>query len=120
LAADERGTVTAEFAVALPAVLTVLALCVGAVNVVAQQVQLSSLASSGARMLARGDDSATMRALIGAAAPGTAVNESADGAFTCVRLEREASFGPVALGALVLNARGCALGERPLPDDLAE
>ena len=106
---------TAEFAVALPGVLMVLALCIGAVNVVAQQVQLASLASSGARMLARGDDSATMRAALAAAAPGTTIGESPDGDFACVRLERQAHFGPVGLGTLVLNARGCALGEQQLP-----
>jgi Flp pilus assembly protein TadG len=108
--------VTAEFAVALPAVLAVLAMGIGAVNVVAQQAQLASLASSGARMLARGDDSATMRSRIGTAAPGVTVAESADGDFTCVRLERQAHFGPVGLGTLVLNARGCALGEQRLPE----
>jgi len=107
--------VTAEFAVVLPGVLLVLALCVGAVNVVAQQVQLASLASSGARMLARGDDSATMRARIAAAAPGTTVDETPDGDFACVALERRARFGPIGLGTLVLGARGCALGAQEVP-----
>jgi len=107
--------VTAEFAVVLPAVVLMLALCIGAVNVVAQQVQLASLASSGARMLARGDDSATMRARVGAAAPGTRVTESPDGDFACVAVERQARFGPVGLGTLTLSARGCALGAQAVP-----
>ena len=106
---------TAEFAVVLPAVLLVLGLCVGAVNVVAQQVQLASLASSAARMLARGDDSATMRARIAAAAPGAQAAETPDGDFVCVGLERQARFGPVGLGTLTLNARGCALPAQPIP-----
>ncbi|MFC4243387.1 TadE family type IV pilus minor pilin [Gryllotalpicola reticulitermitis] len=111
---------TAEFAVVLPAVVFVLALCVGAVNVVAQQVQLTSLASSAARMLARGDDSATMHARVVGAAAGTVVTDAPDGDFVCVSLARPARFGPVDLGTLVLNARACALGAQPLPGGAPE
>ncbi|HEY0248387.1 MAG TPA: TadE family type IV pilus minor pilin [Gryllotalpicola sp.] len=111
----ERGTVTAEFAVVLPGVLLVLALCLGAVNVVAQQLTLGSLAASGARMLARGDDPAAMQARLVAAAPGVTVARSSDGGFVCVALERHARFGPLGAGALELSAHGCALAADPLP-----
>lgn len=113
----ERGTVTAEFAVVLPGVMLVLALCLGAVGVVAQQVTLGSLASSGARMVARGDDPATMRARVTQAAPGTTIAQSNSGAFVCVSLDRRAHFGPLGLGALVLSARGCALAADAVPAD---
>ncbi|WP_155865018.1 TadE family type IV pilus minor pilin [Gryllotalpicola ginsengisoli] len=101
---------TAEFAVVLPGVLMVLALCLGAVQVVAQQVALASAASSGARMLARGDDPGTMRSRVAAAASGASIAQSTDGAFVCVALTQQAHFGPVGLGRLELHARGCALG----------
>lgn len=100
---------TAEFAVALPSVVLVLALCLGAVNVIGQQIALGSLASSGARMLARGDDPAAVRARVASAAPGVSLSQTSDGAFVCVALARNARFGPVGLGALDLSARGCAL-----------
>jgi len=110
--------VTAEFAVVLPGVLLVLALCLSAVNVIGQQIALGSLASSGARMLARGDDPGTVRARVASAAPGTSLAQSSDGAFVCIALERVARFGPVGLGALVLSARACALGGDELPMDV--
>jgi hypothetical protein len=102
--------VTAEFAVVLPAVMLVLVLCLGAVSVIGQQLALGSLASSGARMLARGDDPAAVRAQLAAAAPGTVLTRSSEGSFVCVALNRHARFGPVGLGELALSARGCALG----------
>ena len=106
---------TAEFAVALPGVLVTLALCLSALGVIGQQVALGSLASSGARMLARGDDPGLVRARVASAAPGVSLAQSSDGAFVCVALERPARFGPLGLGALTLSARGCALGADEAP-----
>ncbi|GAA4166080.1 hypothetical protein GCM10022286_30140 [Gryllotalpicola daejeonensis] len=111
----ERGTVTAEFAVVLPSVMLVLALCLGAVNVIGQQVALGSLAASGARMLARGDDPGAVRAQVVSAAPGAALAQSTDGAFVCVALTRPARFGPVGLGSFAPSARDCALASTPGP-----
>lgn len=113
----ERGTVTAEFAVVLPGVLLVLALCLGAVNVIGQQIALGSLAASGARMLARGDDVGAVRARVASAAPGARLTQSSDGSFVCVTLERAARFGPVGLGALALSAHDCALAGDAGPVD---
>jgi hypothetical protein len=50
--------VTAEFAVALPAVLLVLLLAIGAVMLSAQRLSLSSAAAQMARHEARGDAAA--------------------------------------------------------------
>jgi hypothetical protein len=68
-------------------------------------------------MLARGDDPALVRASIAAAAPGARLAQSSDGAFVCVALERRARFGALALGALTLTARGCALAADEVPPD---
>lgn len=108
---------TAEFAVVLPGVVLVLALCLGAVNVIGQQVALGSLASSGVRMLARGDDPGAVRSRVAAAAPGASLAQSADGAFVCIALERQARFGPVGLGTVTLSARDCALAADAVPAD---
>lgn len=113
----ERGTVTAEFAVVLTGVLTVLALCVSAIVVIGQQVALTSLASSGARMLARGEDEGAVRAAVSAAQPGTSFARSSDGSFVCLRLERAARLGPSSIGAIALSARACALGADVVPGD---
>lgn len=51
----ETGAVTAEFAVALPAVVGVLALCLGAVGAVSAHTILTSLAVDSARVWARGE-----------------------------------------------------------------
>lgn len=106
---------TAEFAVALTGVMLVLALCLGAMGIAAQQIALESLASSGARMLARGDDLATVRTAVAAGAPGATLSQSASGEFVCVALERGARLGSLGVGDLVLSARGCALAADPLP-----
>ncbi|WP_432508148.1 TadE family type IV pilus minor pilin [Kineococcus esterisolvens] len=65
----EGGSVVAEFAVALPAVLLVLALVLGAARVVIAQVGCVDAARSGARAAARGEDAAVVRAAAAAAAP---------------------------------------------------
>lgn len=55
-----RGAVTAEFAVALPAVLVLLAMLLAGAAAGVTQLRLEEGARAGARALARGDDSATV------------------------------------------------------------
>lgn len=64
---DDRGAATAELAVALPALVIVLAVCVGAVSASARTVALQDRAADAARLVARGDDPA--RALAGERSP---------------------------------------------------
>lgn len=54
-AGDDRGSVAAEFAMVLPAVVVMLALCVGAVSAGAQHVRLQDAAADAARLVARGE-----------------------------------------------------------------
>ena len=51
----DAGTVTAELAVALPAVLLVLAACLGALHVGVEQARLDAAAAVASRSAARGD-----------------------------------------------------------------
>jgi len=85
----DRGSVTAELAVALPAVGLVLASCVWGLGLAAEQVRLQDRAGLAARAAARGDPSAD-----GAL--------SRDGDLVCATLAE--TFGGVALAA-----RSCAL-----------
>lgn len=55
LCADERGTVTAEFAIVLPAILVVLGLTIGGIFIAAHRITLASLAAQVSRLEARGD-----------------------------------------------------------------
>jgi Flp pilus assembly protein TadG len=64
--------VTAEFAVALPAFMVVLAVAIAAVVAVTAQLRCVDAASVAARMAARGDDTAAIRASALATAPRSA------------------------------------------------
>ena len=103
-ASGERGSVTAEFAAVIPAVILVLLLCLGGVQVGGQQVRLADAAAQAARSLARGDglDQATSlaRQLVGDAV----VSVDQRGSAVCARLS-----APGALG-ITVTAGSCALG----------
>jgi hypothetical protein len=72
--------VTAETAVVLPVLLFVLAGAVAAVTVLGAQLRCVDAAREGARAAARGEDVATVRALVLRAAPdGVAVSVTRDG-----------------------------------------
>ena len=106
---SQRGSITAEFAAALPAVLVVLACCLGAVQVVGQQVRLTDAAADVARLLARADGAAAASGLLAAVGPGTALTQERQGDFVCVRLSAPSAFAPFAAAGLTLGARSCAL-----------
>ncbi len=65
----ERGSATAEIAVALPALVLVLGLALAAVDLGIDQVRCVDAARVAARLVARGDDVAAARARAAAAAP---------------------------------------------------
>jgi hypothetical protein len=105
----ERGSITAEFAAALPAVLVVLACCLGAVQVVGQQVRLTDAAADVARLVARGNGAGPAAGLLAAAGPGTTLAQDRQGEFLCARLSAPSAFAPFAAAGLTLTARSCAL-----------
>jgi hypothetical protein len=105
----ERGSVTAEFAAALPAVLVVLACCLGGVQVVGQQVRMSDAAADVARLLARGDGAGPAAGLLASVGPGTVLAQERHGEFVCARLSAPSAFAPFAAAGLSLGARSCAL-----------
>lgn len=99
---DDRGAVTAEFAIALPAVIVVLALGIGALGSAAAAVRLQHVVTEAARLLGRGDGDGLAAV---SAAGATAAVEHRDG-LVCV-----AASAP-AVGALPLPpvfAQACAL-----------
>jgi Flp pilus assembly protein TadG len=101
----ERGAVSAELAVALPAVVVVVMLGVGALGAGARQVRLQDAAADAARLIARGEGVDRAAAVV-ALAGGTATIDDS-GELVCVRASAPA---PLALPLPPLTARSCALG----------
>ena len=95
----DAGMVTAETAVVLPVLLLVLAAAVAAMTVVGAQLRCVDAAREGARAAARGEDVASVRALVLRAAPdGMAVSVARDGEDVRVRVSgRVPALGPVPL-----------------------
>jgi Flp pilus assembly protein TadG len=102
----DGGSVTAEFAVVLPAVLAVVALAVGAVSASSQSVRLADAAAVAARQTARGD-AASVPGTLAVLAPGAVSRSSVDGTVVCLSLARPVSLGPLS-GVVTLRARSCA------------
>lgn len=101
----DRGSVTAEFAVVVPAVILLLALCLSAMQVATLQIRLQDAASLAARSVARGGGSP-------ASALGLVRGASADidrrGDLVCVRLAVDARvFGGIIPGVR-LTAMSCS------------
>lgn len=80
----DRGAVTAEFAVALPAVVAVIALCVGALGVTGRQVRLEQAVAQAARLAARGEAGSGVREVIARIASTDDVAVRTDGDLVCV------------------------------------
>ncbi|CAN5553461.1 hypothetical protein BH10ACT7_BH10ACT7_06450 [soil metagenome] len=104
IGADDRGSVTAEFAVALPAVVLVLAACVGGLQVAGHQVRLQDAAAVAARSIARGGGVGVAQARASRMVPGVSVTHRADGDLVCASLSLAVPPG------LTLRASSCALG----------
>jgi len=103
---DDRGSATAELAVALPAVAIVLAVCVWGVHLAAVQVRLQDAAGFAARSAARADDLAESSAIM----PQAELTISRDGELVCATASVEART-PVSGVTVALTAVSCAIAE---------
>jgi Flp pilus assembly protein TadG len=102
-ASDDRGSVVAEFAVALPAVAVVLVLGVGALSAASGQVRLQDAAADAARLRARGESAERAHAAVAAAVGGASVDIAPRGDLVCVTASATSMLG------LRISATGCAL-----------
>lgn len=103
---DERGSVAAEFAVVVPAVVLVVLLTVTTLAAAGRQVRLEQAAAQGARLAARGESDDRVRAVTAALIDAASVSIRSDGEFACV--DATASPG-VPLPLPPLRATGCAV-----------
>ena len=104
---DERGSAAAEFAVALPAVALVLALCLAGLALTGQQVRLQDAAALAARALGRGD---SPYLVVQRLAPGARLTATVEGDLVCVTLAAAAESTVAGALGLTVQATGCALG----------
>lgn len=97
---------TAEVAVALPAVVLVLAACLGALGLAATHLRAHDAAADAARLLGRGETVGVAQQHVSRTAPGSrlAVSRPADLVCATVRVEQRVLLIPVEL-----TASSCAL-----------
>lgn len=100
---DERGSVTAEFAIVLPAVLVVLGLVIGGVALSAHRITLVSSAADAARLEARGESAEARLTELGA---GVQIERRTEQGLHCVELA-SAPLGGI-LAAITIRVHSCA------------
>lgn len=97
---------TAEFAVALPAIALVLAASLASVVLVGQQVRLTDAAADAARALGRGESAAEAGAIADRVSGGASLGVTEDGLFVCATL---VAPGRGLLAPIELRAESCAV-----------
>jgi len=103
----ERGSVAAELALALPAVILVILLGAGALGAASRQVALQDAAADAARLLGRGEGESAARRIVTAAVPGAQMSGSSSGDLVCVSAQTDFVVGGVV--RVGLQASSCAL-----------
>jgi len=103
---DERGSVTAEFAVVAPAVVLVVVLTATVLLASGRQVRLEQAAGQAARLAARGEAEGRVRDVVGTLVDGSRTTIVVDGDFVCVEVSVAHAL-PVPIAPL--RARSCAL-----------
>jgi Flp pilus assembly protein TadG len=109
-ARDDSGSAVAEFAIALPAVLLVLAAVLGGVQLGVLQLRLQDAATDAARALGRGDPESGVASRIAQQAPTARWSSSRSAGFVCAHLTAGVA-PPVGLVGVAASATSCALEE---------
>lgn len=100
---DERGAVTAEFAIALPVVLVVLGLVIGGVALSAHRIALVSVAADAVRLEARGEAATESLKQLGA---GVQITRRTEAGLHCIDLASRPVGG--LLSVITVRAHACA------------
>lgn len=104
----DRGSVTAEFAVVVPAVVLVVALTAGTLSAAGHRVRLEQAAAQAARLVARGEGDDRAAAVVAAIAGRAEASVRRDGDLVCVEVTAAPSL-PLPLPPL--RAQSCALSD---------
>lgn len=104
--ADDRGSATVEFAVALPGVVVLLLIFLAGWSASAAKVRLADAAGLAARAAARGEPESTAR---GAMPAGVTISVQRDGDLVRVTVRQRVGLGP--LPSITLREEAVALVE---------
>lgn len=104
---DDRGSLAAELAIALPAALIAIALGIGALSAAATQVSLQDAAADSARLLGRGESPARAAAAVRDAVAGASSTSRTSDDLVCVTASLDMRIGR--LMSVPLRASSCAL-----------
>ncbi len=104
----ERGSVTAELALALPSVALVLAVTLGGFSLQVERMKLVDLSASGARALARGEDQAAIEAMLKASRPDALIKIEHEENQVCITVSFMARLPGLGAELLEVSERQCA------------
>jgi len=104
----DRGSVTAELALALPSVALVIAVTLGAFTLQIERMKLVDLAAAGSRALARGEPQVDVEALIKAARPDAVSFIQNDEDQVCLSVSFLARIPGLGSELLEVSERQCA------------
>jgi hypothetical protein len=104
----DRGSVVAEFAVVMPAVLLVLAMALGGVQMAGLQLRVQDAAAGAARSWGRGDTAGSVSARVGVQVPGARVARSVRRDLVCATVSAS-SPGLAARWGIQVSATSCAM-----------
>ena len=108
VAKKESGSVTAELVLALPAVVIIVALALGAMSVQLQRMELVSAASTIARAIARGEPISIVDALVSELGEQVGFEIQEELGVVCVVLRSEIGIFSTDLSGLELIETQCA------------
>ena len=108
VAKKDSGSVTAELVLALPAVVTIVALALGAMSVQLQRMEMVSAASTIARAIARGEPIEIVDALVAELGERIGFEIQEELGVVCVVLRSEIGIFSIDLTGLELIESQCA------------
>jgi hypothetical protein len=105
---SDRGAVTAEFVVVLPAVLMILAISIGSLTAQLERLKLVSIAGMIARAVARDESPEMINSVFARQIEGRELTFFSRELMTCVELSRSVKFAGLANFGLRLAETQCA------------
>mgnify|MGYP001583552865 FL=1 len=104
-----EGSVTAELAMVLPAIILVLGVCLQAVGALGIQLTNSALTRQAARELSRGVDVSVVANSLSQANSHASLRHSTEGDLVCVSLSQSTGVGPLSWLLAEVQVRECVI-----------
>lgn len=104
-----EGSVTAELAMVLPAIILMLGVCLQAVGALGIQLTNSALARQAARELSRGVEVSMVATSLSQANSHASLRHSTEGDLVCVSLSQSTGVGPLSWLLAEVQVRECVI-----------